>query len=200
MDLAELLSGRALAAAPHLLGALLRHEAADGAVTVRITEVEAYCGDGTDAAAHTHRGPTPRNKVMFGSSGSLYVYFSYGVHWCCNVVCGPEGAGDAVLLRAGEVVEGIEVARIRRAAARRDIDLARGPGRLTQALGISGAANGVNLLDRTSRVTLTAATVTLPKSRTNVGPRVGISKAAELPWRFWLDGEPTVSRLGAGAR
>lgn len=193
-DRAGLLAGRALAAAPALLGGVLRHDSAEGAVAVRITEVEAYSGDGSDAAAHTHRGPTPRNRVMFGVHGTLYVYFSYGMHWCANVVCGPPGTGDAVLLRAGEIVEGLELARHRRLAARRDVDLARGPARLTQALGIIGADNGTSLLDPHARLSLSLARPRPPGSEIRSGPRVGITKAAGLPWRFWLAGEPTVSR------
>lgn len=196
MDLAELVSGQALHVAPSLLGGLLRHQSADGCVAVRITEVEAYSGDGNDPAAHTHRGPTARNQVMFGPPGTLYVYFSYGMHWCANVVCAPPGAGEAVLLRAGQVVEGVELARGRRPAARRDIDLARGPARLTQALGITGAENGTDLLDPGSGLTLTLtdADPTLPIM---AGPRVGITKAADLPWRFWLADEPTLSHRRA---
>ena len=194
MDLADLLAGRALRAAPRLLGALLRREAADGVVAVRITEVEAYSGDGTDPAAHTHHGPTPRNAVMFGPSGTLYVYFSYGMHWCANVVCAPPGTGDAVLLRAGQVVQGIDVARLRRPAARRDVDLARGPARLTKALGITGIDNGAHLLEKGSALTLDVAAKAPVLAQIQAGPRVGITKAAALPWRFWLEGEPTVSR------
>ncbi len=193
-ELAELLAGRSLVAAPALLGCVLNHESAEGVVAVRITEVEAYSGDGTDAAAHTHRGQTPRNEVMFGDSGTLYVYFSYGMHWCANVVCAPPGTGDAVLLRAGQVVRGLDLARSRRVAARQDVDLARGPGRLTQALGVTGADNGSSLLEPRSRLLLTSAAKRLPGSRIRSGPRVGITKAADLPWRFWLDGEATVSR------
>ncbi|MDQ3716963.1 MAG: DNA-3-methyladenine glycosylase, partial [Actinomycetota bacterium] len=157
----------------------------------------AYSGNGTDPAAHTHRGPTPRNAVMFGPAGSLYVYFSYGMHWCANVVCGPVGTGEAVLLRAGQIVEGIEVARNRRPAARRDLDLARGPARLTQALGITGADNGETLLDPESTLFLATAPQAVSPDMVRSGPRVGISKAADLPWRFWFDEEPTVSRRRA---
>ncbi len=193
-----LLSGSALEVAPRLLGALLEHRSFEGLVAVRITEVEAYSGDGTDPAAHTHRGLTARNEVMFGPPGRLYVYFSYGMHWCANVVCGPVGTGEAVLIRAGEVVEGIELARSRRPAARRDVDLARGPARLTQALGLTGAENGMSLLDRRSALSLIVAG-RQSSVQPQAGPRVGITKAVELPWRFWLDGEPSVSSFrGAG--
>ncbi|MGI8627721.1 MAG: DNA-3-methyladenine glycosylase [Geodermatophilaceae bacterium] len=194
MDLAEQLSGRALTAAPHLLGAVLSHTSAQGTVAVRITEVEAYSGDGSDPAAHTHRGRTPRNEVMFGPAGTLYVYFSYGMHWCANVVCARPGDGEAVLLRAGGIVEGLELARRRRATARRDVDLARGPARLTQALGITGAANGAFLLDPRSPVSLAVDPSIPPSSQVDSGPRIGITKATALPWRFWLVGEPSVSR------
>ena len=116
--------------APELLGAVLRH----GEVAVRLTEVEAYDG-ANDPASHAFRGRTPRNAVMFGPPGHLYVYFSYGMHWAANIICGPDGVASGVLLRAGEVIDGVEVARSRRGRAT-DRDLARGPGRLTQALGI----------------------------------------------------------------
>ncbi len=190
-----MLSGPALVAAPQLLGAFLRHRSTEGLVAVRITEVEAYSGDGTDPAAHTHRGPTARNAVMFGQPGTLYVYFSYGMHWCANVVCAPSGVGEAVLLRAGEVVAGVELARSRRPAARRDVDLARGPARLTQALGITGAENGLDLLGSDERLSMTMAAVPSAESEIGSGPRVGITKAAELPWRFWLAGKTSVSRV-----
>lgn len=139
-DLAGLLAGPVVPAARGLLGCLVTA----GGVTVRLTEVEAYGGLGADAASHAHRGRTPRNAVMFGPPGHLYVYFTYGMHWCANVVCGPEGEAAAVLLRAGEVVDGLAAARARRPAARADRELARGPARLTAALGLDGAANGTS--------------------------------------------------------
>lgn len=194
MDLTELLAGHARTVAPQVLGAVLSHASAEGTVAVRITEVEAYSGDGSDPAAHTHRGRTPRNEVMFGPAGTLYVYFSYGMHWCANVVCGPTGEGEAILLRAGEVVTGIELARQRRPAARREVELAKGPARLTQALGMTGAANGASLLDPGSSVSLSMGTRVRLDPQVHRGPRIGITKATELPWRFWLAGEPSVSR------
>lgn len=198
--LADLLSAPAPTVAPRLLGGLFRHVAGDTAVAVRITEVEAYSGNGTDPAAHTHRGRTTRNEVMFGPAGSLYVYFSYGMHWCANVVCGLPGDGEAVLLRAGEIVEGLEHARTRRPTARRDDDLARGPARLTQALAITGSANGAELLQPTGELSLAVPARRLPSSLVCSGPRIGISKATHLPWRFWLSGSPSVSRRpGPGA-
>src|ERR1700710_395241 len=132
--------------APTLLGCWLVTDRPDGRVAVRLTEVEAYSGSGIAPAAHSHRGPTPRASIMFGPPGRLYVYFSYGVHWCANVVVGPEGDGEAVLLRAGEVVVGEELARSRRPAARSPRDLAGGPARLTQALGIGPGDKGADLL------------------------------------------------------
>ena len=122
--------------APTLLGCWVVTDRPAGRVALRLTEVEAYAGNGTDPAAHSHRGPTPRAAVMFGPPGRLYVYFSYGVHWCANVVVGAEGQGSAVLLRAGDVAVGEELAASRRPTARTARDLARGPARLTQALGI----------------------------------------------------------------
>src|ERR1700710_1946419 len=125
--------------APPLLGCWVVTDRPAGRVALRLTEVEAYSGEGEDPASHAHRGPTPRAEIMFGPPGRLYVYFSYGVHWCANVVVGPEGRGSAGLLRAGGVVGGAELAAARRPAARTARDLARGPARLTQALNIGPA-------------------------------------------------------------
>jgi DNA-3-methyladenine glycosylase len=134
---------------------------------------------------------------MFGPPGRLYVYFSYGVHWCANVVVGPEGRGSAVLLRAGEVVAGEELARTRRPAARAARDLARGPARLTQALGIGPDDRDADLLDASSPVRLHRGA---PPDAVSAGPRVGISQAQELPWRFWETGHPSVSVFRAGGK
>jgi DNA-3-methyladenine glycosylase len=191
------LQGRADAVAPSLLGCWLVTDRPDGTVAVRLTEVEAYSGEGMDPAAHSHRGPTPRAEIMFGPPGRLYVYFSYGVHWCANVVVAPEGVGSAVLLRAGEVVEGEDVARARRPAARVARDLARGPARLTQALAIGPDDKGAELLDPASPVRLHHGT---PPSSVSTGPRVGISVATELPWRFWETGAASVSVFRQGVR
>ena len=197
-DLARLLSAPAPSSAAQLLGVHLRHTTPDGTVTVRVTEVEAYAGS-HDPGSHAYRGPTARNAVMFGPPGRLYVYLSYGLHHCCNVVVGPEGEASAVLLRAGEVVEGLEIARSRRPAATTDRDLARGPGRLCGALGIDTRHNGADLHDGPLTLDLAAAAAATadgpepaaPRMRT--GPRVGLRLAADVPWRFWLEGEPTVS-------
>ena len=186
--LADLLSGAVLEAAPRLLGGVLRHATADGAVAVRLTEVEAYDGD-KDPGSHAYRGRTPRNEVMFGEPGYLYVYFTYGMHYCCNVVCGEPGRPSALLLRAGEVVEGVDLARERRGS--RDRDLARGPARLCEALGIDRRHDGVDL--RSGPLTLTAPDRPAAKARIRTGPRVGLRNGADRPWRFWLDGEPSVS-------
>ncbi len=185
VTLLDLISGPVLDAAPRLLGARFTH----GAVTVRLTEVEAYDG-GSDPGSHAHNGRTARNAVMFGPAGHLYVYFTYGMHHCCNVVCGPEGEASAVLLRAGEVVDGLEVARGRRPGST-DRDLARGPARLCKAMGIDGSANGLDLRD-----SLTLGEPS-PASGVSTGPRVGLRLAADRPWRFWLTGDPTVSRYVA---
>ena len=181
------LDGGVVEAAPTLLDAVLR---ANG-VAVRLTEVEAYDGE-SDPGSHAFRGRTPRTEVMFGPPGRAYVYFTYGMHWCVNVVCGPDGSASAVLLRAGEVVEGLDLARERRPRSS-DRDLARGPARLTRALAIDGEYGGVDLLDPASPVTLTPGAPPDP-TRIRIGPRIGVAGAgAPTPWRFWLDGEPTVS-------
>lgn len=184
-ELSEVLDGPVLDVAPRLLGAVIRH----GEVAIRLTEVEAYDGP-HDPGSHAFRGPTPRNTVMFGPPGHLYVYFTYGMHHCANVVTGPEGTPSAVLMRAGEVVAGQEVARERRSGAR-DRDLARGPARLCQALGLTRADNGVDLA--TGPVVLELAGRPAPPESVLTGPRVGLRLAAERPWRFWVEGDPTVS-------
>ncbi|WP_375429974.1 DNA-3-methyladenine glycosylase [uncultured Friedmanniella sp.] len=170
--------------APTLLGALLRH----GEVTVRVTEVEAYGGT-SDPASHAYRGPTARTQPMFGPPGRLYVYFSYGMHWAANVVCGPDGTAAGCLLRAGEVVEGIGLARSRRGRAT-DRDLARGPGRLCQALALGAEHQGASVLGD-GPVTLERHPQ--PAAAISTGPRVGVSVEAERPWRFWLTGDRFVS-------
>ncbi len=173
--------GDPLEVAPRLLGAVLTH----GGVSVRLTEVEAYAGP-DDPGSHAHRGRTARNSVMFGGAGHLYVYFVYGMHHCVNLVTGAEGDPGAVLLRAGEVVAGIEIARERRPGSN-DRDLARGPARLCRAMGIDLADNG-------SPADLTpSAPAARPPAGIRTGPRVGLRHAADRPWRFWLTGEPTVS-------
>jgi DNA-3-methyladenine glycosylase len=192
--LTRLLSGPVEAAAAGLLGCLL---SANG-VTVRLTEVEAYDGVGLDAASHAHRGPTPRNTVMFGRPGLAYVYFTYGMHWCLNVVCGEEGVASAILLRAGSIVDGLELARSRRIGST-DRDLARGPARLTQALAITGTDNGTDLLAPESPVRLRPADPGHDHGPEHVrsGPRVGVVGEAQREWRFWLAGEPSVSTYRA---
>jgi DNA-3-methyladenine glycosylase len=169
--------GHPLDVAPRLLGATITH----AGVTIRLTEVEAYAGV-EDPGSHAYRGRTRRNAVMFGPPGFLYVYFTYGMHHCCNLVTGPEGDPGAVLLRAGEVIDGVELARQRRGSS--DRDLARGPARLCQALSITLPDNGIPAV-------LTAADAPAPVA---TGPRVGLRHAADRPWRFWIPGDPTVSR------
>ncbi|WP_157253349.1 DNA-3-methyladenine glycosylase [Nonomuraea typhae] len=176
--------------APELLGRVLVH----GPVSLRLTEVEAYGGPGEDPAAHTYRGKTPRNAVMFGPPGHLYVYFTYGMHYCANLVCLPEEHGSAVLLRAGEIVEGLPLARERRVKAS-DRDLARGPARLAVALGLHREHNGLDAIRDFSGNGTLAVLEGEPAdpARVRSGPRTGISVAKETPWRFWIDGDPTVS-------
>lgn len=179
--------------APRLLGSILR----GNGVGVRLTEVEAYSGQGLDAASHAHRGPTPRTEIMFGPPGRLYVYFTYGMHWCANVVCGAAGTASAVLVRAGEVVDGVDLARRRRGESVPPKDLARGPARLAKCLGLDRDANGLDLLDPESPVRLELGRQ--PDGH-RAGPRIGITKEVERPWRFWLADEPTVSGKLSGRR
>jgi DNA-3-methyladenine glycosylase len=183
--------------APDLLGCVVEHRTPEGVVAVRLTEVEAYRGEGEDPGSHAHRGPGRRNAVMFGPPGHAYVYFTYGMHWCANLVCGPPGVGSAVLLRAGEVVVGEELARARRPAARRDADLARGPARLAVCLDLDGVADGMDACDGGPLLVLPGPPP--PPSAVRVGPRVGVAGAgAAAPWRWWADGEPSVSPYRPG--
>ncbi|MBK9475705.1 MAG: DNA-3-methyladenine glycosylase [Tetrasphaera sp.] len=189
------LSRSPLEVAPDVLGAVLHA----GPVALRLTEVEAYAGS-RDPGSHAFRGRTPRTATMFGPAGHLYVYFTYGMHYCCNVVCGPPGEAAAVLLRAGEIVAGHDLVRERRAGmAQRD--WARGPARLTRALAIGAAHNGVDLLANGAAVRLEAGERVDP-ARIRTGPRVGVSgpggDGTAYPWRFWIEGEPTVSAYRPG--
>ncbi|MFN2626242.1 MAG: DNA-3-methyladenine glycosylase [Mycobacteriales bacterium] len=181
--------------APDLLGCLLRSRTAAGETVVRLVEVEAYRG-ADDPGSHAFRGQTRRNATMFGPAGHAYVYFTYGMHWCLNLVCGPPGEASAVLLRAGAVVAGGELARSRRPGSP-DRDLARGPARLTKALGIDGTWDGTDLV----RGALTVhAGERHPMDVVRNGPRVGVAGDGALtPWRFWLD-DPAVSVYRPGVR
>ena len=195
---ASLLRRDSLEVAPALLGAVIAVADSQGRVAIRLTEVEAYCGE-KDPGSHSFRGRTARNASMFEAGGCIYVYFTYGMHHCLNIVTGPAGLSRAVLLRGGEVVDGIELARARRPAARVDRDLARGPARLCAALGLDRSDDGALLGGPGSRISLT-----LPEpqrapdaERIRRGPRTGVAgpggDGEAFPWRFWLDGEPTVS-------
>lgn len=198
--LAVLLRSRPRDVAPRLLGLLLEAETDDrGPVSGRIVEVEAYEGS-NDPASHAFSGPSTRTQVMFGPPGRLYVYRSYGIHWCANVVCGPDGSAGAVLLRAVEPVEGISRMWSRRPKARTEADLGSGPGKLCAALAISGEHYGVDLLNPRSPVRLVQAYRRHPMGdrghadRVVSGPRIGISQATERPWRFALADSPHLSR------
>jgi DNA-3-methyladenine glycosylase len=188
-----LLIGPAHEIAPRLLGAELTSDLGPR-VIVRITEVEAYAGIGQDPGSHAHRRRTERNAAMFGPQGHAYVYFTYGMHWCLNVVAHPMGEAGAVLIRAGAVVAGLETARSRRSAARTDRDLARGPARLATALGVTGSVDGIDLLDRDSPLRLDLTVGGAARSAIDSGPRTGVGgDGAPTPWRFWLSGDPSVS-------
>ena len=183
--------------APLLLGAVVTSCSQEGEVSVRLTEVEAYRGE-TDPGSHAYRGQTARNAAMFEAAGAVYVYFTYGMHYCVNLVCGPAGLSRAVLLRAGEVVAGQELARSRRVAARQDRDLARGPARLAQALGLSRQDDGARIGPVGSRLCLALpGPGQVDPALVRQGPRTGVSgpggDAQRFPWRFWLEAEPSVS-------
>jgi DNA-3-methyladenine glycosylase len=203
--------------APDLLGCVIAHETAEGLVAVALTEVEAYLGE-VDPASHAYHGPTRRNAVMYGPPGHAYVYFTYGMHYCVNLVCSPEGKATAVLLRAGRVIEGAALARARRSGAAgrpgpahepgaagqprsrpgrgrvlREESLARGPALLCEALSIGRAHDGADVCSPGSELRALAAPVPVHPASISTGPRVGVSRAADVAWRFWIAGDPTVS-------
>jgi DNA-3-methyladenine glycosylase len=174
--------------APDLLGCVLERSSPDGVVAVRLTEVEAYAGP-RDPASHAFRGPTKRNEVMFGPPGHAYVYFTYGMHFCVNLVCLGEGTAAAVLIRAGEVIRGQELAAARRPRSR-PRDLARGPARLCEALAIDRSLLGADVCDPAGPLRIMPGT---PATGFRAGPRTGVTSAKDVPWRFWIDGDPSVS-------
>jgi len=176
-----------LQVAPDLLGTLLVH----GARVGRIVEVEAYCGT-DDPGSHAYRGPTPRTAVMFGPAGHLYVYFSYGMHWCANVVCGRAGEAGAVLLRAVAPVAGVAAMRASRPKARRDRDLTSGPARLCQAFALDGSFDGADLVQADRGVHLATDGIALDGAPA-VSTRIGLSAGADRPWRWYQPGDPNVS-------
>ncbi|MDQ1104242.1 DNA-3-methyladenine glycosylase [Nocardioides zeae] len=185
-DLFDRLTGPVEQVAPSLLGC----ELVTPEVRIRITEVEAYDGE-HDPASHAWRGRTARNATMFGPAGHAYVYFTYGMHHCLNVVTGVAGVASGTLVRAGEVVGGVETARVRRGGVP-DRDLARGPARLCQALAVDRSYDGVPLFAEGSPIRLVEGDTPDPEMILE-GPRVGVSREAERPWRFWIAGDPTVS-------
>lgn len=205
------LAGLPVDVAPRLLGGLLRTVVDGTEVAVRLTEVEAYHGQGTgelpDPGSHARRGRTARNATMWGEPGHLYVYLSHGIHSCVNVVCGPEGVAGGILLRGGEIVEGVDAATLRRPAARTARDLARGPGRLGDAVGLRHPVHdGIDAISGEPRAGAVARLMlaTDPVTGYASGPRVGVAGVAgtaAFPWRFWIAGDPTVSafRWGRGA-
>lgn len=182
-----------LEVAPDLLGRTLVCRTPDGPIEVRLTEVEAYAGP-ADPGSHAFRGRTQRNAVMFGPPGHAYVYFTYGMWHCLNMVCGAEGTASGVLLRAGEIIRGVELARTRRPAARRDHELASGPARLAAALGVDRELNGADVCGGDQAPMGMLAGRPTPSELVATGPRTGVGgEGAAYPWRFWIMGEPSVS-------
>lgn len=176
--------------APDLLGRVIEHETPAGTVGLRLSEVEAYAGQ-ADPGSHAYRGRTRRNSTMFGEGGHVYVYFTYGMHWCMNLVCLHPGTASAVLLRAGEVVEGLELARERR-PGRRDRELARGPARLTRTLGVDRALDGADACDPAGPMRVRQGSPP-DEALIRTSPRTGVAAAQAAPWRFFIDGDPSVS-------
>ncbi|MEU7136995.1 DNA-3-methyladenine glycosylase [Streptomyces sp. NPDC046261] len=182
-----------LEVAPELLGRTLVRTAPEGTIELRITEVEAYAGE-SDPGSHAYRGRTERNASMFGPPGHAYVYFIYGMWFSLNLVCGPEGTASGVLLRGGEVIKGADLARGRRPKARHDRELAQGPARLATALDVDRGLNGVDLCAGPDGPLSVLTGHPVPADQVRSGPRTGVGgEGATHPWRFWADGDPTVS-------
>ncbi|UQI44281.1 DNA-3-methyladenine glycosylase [Streptomyces sp. HU2014] len=182
-----------LEVAPDLLGRTLVRTGPDGPIELRITEVEAYAGQ-ADPGSHAYRGRTERNAAMFGPPGHAYVYFIYGMWFSLNLVCGPEGTASGVLLRAGEVIKGADLARARRPKARKDRELAQGPARLATALDVDRGLNGVDICAGPDAPLGVLSGHPVHPDRVRSGPRTGVGgEGATHPWRFWADGDPTVS-------
>ncbi|MFD9007444.1 DNA-3-methyladenine glycosylase [Streptomyces sp. NPDC059582] len=182
-----------LEVAPDLLGRVLVRTTPDGPIALRLTEVEAYDGP-NDPGSHAYRGRTPRNEVMFGPPGHVYVYFTYGMWFCMNFVCGPVGRPSGVLLRGGEIVEGAELARRRRLSARYDKELAKGPARLATALGVDRALDGTDACAPQGSPLTVYTGIPVPPDQVRNGPRTGVSGDGGVhPWRFWVANDPTVS-------
>lgn len=192
------LAGDVVQLAPTLLGRVMVSDTPEGRVGVRLTEVEAYRG-ADDPASHAYRGITGRNWIMFGEPGHLYTYFVYGMHWCANVVTSQMGQPSAVLLRAGEVVIGHELAASRRSDRTKMEQLARGPAGLASVLGLAAAQNGIDLCEPGSPISIRSGD-RLPGGSVRAGPRIGVSVAVDHPWRFWEAGAPSVSLFRPGVR
>ncbi|MER5439989.1 DNA-3-methyladenine glycosylase [Streptomyces sp. NPDC002790] len=179
--------------APDLLGRTLVRHTPDGPIELRLTEVEAYDG-ANDPGSHAYRGRTARNDVMFGRPGHVYVYFTYGMWHCMNLVCGEEGRASAVLLRAGEITAGAELARKRRLSARHDKELAKGPARMATALGVDRSLDGTDACARGDSPLRVLHGTPVPTDQVRNGPRTGVSGEGGVhPWRFWVANDPTVS-------
>ncbi|WP_225848557.1 DNA-3-methyladenine glycosylase [Streptomyces sp. HPF1205] len=179
--------------APDLLGRTLVRSTDKGPIELRLTEVEAYDGP-NDPGSHAYRGRTDRNAVMFGPPGHTYVYFTYGMWHCLNLVCGPEGRASGVLLRAGEITRGADLARVHRPTSRKPSDLAQGPARLAIALAVDRTLNGCDACsDDGGPFRVLTGTPPSPDA-VRTGPRTGVGgEGADHPWRYWIDGDPTVS-------
>ncbi|OEJ27563.1 3-methyladenine DNA glycosylase [Streptomyces agglomeratus] len=186
-----------LEVAPDLLGRTLVRLTDDGSIELRITEVEAYDGPG-DPGSHAYRGKTQRNASMFGPPGHAYVYFIYGMWFSLNLVCGPEHSASGVLLRGGEVTQGQEQVRKRRLSARSDKELAKGPARLATGLAIDRSLDGTDLCAGPDSPLSVLHGTAAPADLVRNGPRTGVGgEGADHPWRFWIDGDPTVSPFRA---
>ena len=185
----DFLNGPSESVAPRLLGCYLERDLGGRQLLGKIVETEAY--DQADTASHSYRGQTPRTDVMFGPSGHLYVYFTYGMHYCCNVVCGPAGQGAAVLIRALEPLEGQDIMAENR---RHNQGLTNGPAKLCQALNINKSLNGHSLSVEPLRLIIQPE---IPQVEITQTTRIGISRAQDVPWRFYIKGNPFVSKPAA---